>query len=128
MSSFEPQLRTQTSEAFDLRVEAVRRGGSLAVEVTAIQRLLGSSFAENATLRKEVERLNAQIDARDLLQLAQGIIMGRLGIPADAALELLTKGAGPDDSKLRLIAAAVVAARRTPSEVAADVLPESTNG
>ncbi len=128
MSSFEPQLRTQTSEASDLRVEAVRRGGSLAVEVTAIQRLLGSSFAENATLRKEVERLNAQIDARDLLQLAQGIIMGRLGIPADAALELLTKGAGPDDSKLRLIAAAVVAARRTPAEVAADVLPESTNG
>ena len=29
-------------------------------EVIAIERLLGSSFAENATLRHEVERLHAQ--------------------------------------------------------------------
>jgi AmiR/NasT family two-component response regulator len=92
--------------------------------VTAIQRLLGSSFAESATLRKEVDRLQAQADTRDLVQQAQGIIMGRLDISAEEALELLTGGARPDD-KLRLIAAAVVAARRTPAEVAAEVLAES---
>ena len=96
----------------------------LAEEITAIQRLLGSSFAENATLRKEVERLQAQVETRDLLQQAQGIIMGRLDLSADAALGILTGGAGADDDNLRLIAAAVVAARRTPAEVAAEVLPE----
>jgi len=101
--------------------------GPLADEVTAIQRLLGTSFAENAALRHEVERLHAQVDARELLQLAQGIIMGRLDISADLALELLTRGAGPDDTKLALIAAAVVAARRTPAEVAADLLRETEN-
>ena len=94
-------------------------------EVTAIQRLLGSSFAESATLRKTVERLQAEVDARDLVQQAQGIIMGRLDIPTEAARELLVSGAGPDDEKLLLIAAAVVAARRTPAEVAADLLPET---
>jgi hypothetical protein len=48
--------------------------------------------------------------------------MGRLDISADLALELLTRGAGPDDAKLALIAAAVVVARRTPAEVAAELL------
>jgi AmiR/NasT family two-component response regulator len=91
-------------------------------EVIAIERLLGSSFAENATLRHEVERLHAQVDAQELVQLAQGIIMGRLDISAELALELLTRGAGPDDTKLALIAAAVVVARRTPAEVAAELL------
>jgi AmiR/NasT family two-component response regulator len=91
-------------------------------EVIAIERLLGSSFAENATLRREIERLHAQVDARELVQLAQGIIMGRLDISADLALELLTRGAGPDDTKLALIAAAVVVARRTPAELAAELL------
>ena len=94
-------------------------------EVIAIQRLLGSSFAENATLRQEVDRLQAQGDAEELVHLAQGIIMGRLDISGDLALELLTRGAGPDDSKLALIAAAVVVARRTPAEVAAELLREA---
>jgi hypothetical protein len=107
------------------RGEVVRPSGPLAAEVTAILRLLGSSFAENATLRKEVESLHAQVDARDLLQQAQGIIMGRLDISAEAALQLLTAGAGPDDKKLGLIAAAVIVARRTPAEIAADVLREA---
>ena len=105
--------------------EVVRSGVSFEEEITAIRRLLGSSFAESATLRKTVERLQAQVDTRDLVQQAQGIIMGRLDIPADAAHALLTIGAGPDDEKLGLIAAAVVAARRTPAEVAAVVLPEA---
>jgi AmiR/NasT family two-component response regulator len=100
--------------------------GQFEKEIAAIQRLLGSSFAESATLRKQVERLQAQVDTRDLLQQAQGIIMGRLDISAEAAQELLLSGAGPDDTNLRLIAAAVVAARRTPAEVAAEVLPEAT--
>ena len=98
---------------------------SFANEVIAIQRLLGSSFAENAALRTEIERLNAQVDARELVELAQGIIMGRLEISADLAFELLTRGAGPDDAKLALIAAAVVAAKRTPAEIAAEVLREA---
>jgi len=108
------------SRAHDHRDDPLRPGGPFAAEVTAVQRLLGSSFAENATLRKEIEQLHARVGARDLLQLAQGIIMGRLDISADAALRLLTIGAGPDDKKLGLIAAAVVAARRTPAELLAD--------
>jgi ANTAR domain len=103
----------------------VRPNESLEDEITAIQRLLGSSFAENATLRKDVERLHVQVDAQELVQLAQGIIMGRLDISADLAVELLTRGAGPDDTKLALIAAAVVASRRTPAEVAADLLRDT---
>jgi AmiR/NasT family two-component response regulator len=106
-------------------MEDVHPGGPFSDEVIAIQRLLGSSFAENATLRTEIERLRAQVDARELVQLAQGIIMGRLEISADLALELLTRGAGPDDTKLALIAAAVVASRRTPAEIAAEVLREA---
>jgi AmiR/NasT family two-component response regulator len=113
-------------EASEHLGEAGHSGGPLAEQVTAIERLLGSSFAENATLRREVERLQAQVDTRDLLQQAQGIIMGRLDVSADTALGLLTGGAGSDDAKLRLLAAAVVAARRTPAEVVADVLPDAT--
>ncbi len=98
---------------------SARPRGSLDDEITAIQRLLGSSFAENAALRGDVERLHTQVDAKELVQLAQGIIMGRLDISADLALELLTRGAGPDDKKLVLISAAVVASRQTPAEIAA---------
>jgi hypothetical protein len=103
-------------------MENARLRGSLEDEITAIQRLLGSSFAENAALRHDVERLHAQVDAKELVQLAQGIIMGRLDISADLALELLTRGAGPDDKKLALISAAVVASRQTPAEIAAALL------
>jgi AmiR/NasT family two-component response regulator len=78
---------------------SARPRGSLDDEITAIQRLLGSSFAENAALRGDVERLHAQVDAKELVQLAQGIIMGRLDISADLALELLTRGAGALDSQ-----------------------------
>jgi hypothetical protein len=66
-----------------------------------------------------------KVDAKDLVQLAQGIIMGRLDISPELALELLTRGAGPDDNKLALIAAAVVASRQTPAEVAAAVLHDA---
>ena len=105
---------------------SARPRGSLDDEITAIQRLLGSSFAENAALRGDVERLHAQVDAKALVQLAQGIIMGRLDISADLALELLTRGAGPDDKKLVLISAAVVASRQTPAEIAAAPLRDSS--
>ena len=60
----------------------------------------------------------------DLLGQAQGIIMGRLDVTGDEALGLLTAGAGSDDAKLSLVAAAVVAARRTPAEIAASVEAE----
>jgi AmiR/NasT family two-component response regulator len=106
--------------------EVVRSGVPFEEEVTAIQRLLGSSFAESATLRKTVERLQAKVDTRELVQQAQGIIMGRLDISADAALEVLSSGAGLDDQELRLIATAVVAERRTPAEIAAVVLPAAS--
>jgi AmiR/NasT family two-component response regulator len=105
----------------------VNSGDPLADEVIAIQRLLGSSFAENATLRTEIERLHVQVDARELVKLAQGIIMGRLEISADLALELLTRGAGPEDAKLALIAAAVVASKHTPAEIAAEVLRDAAD-
>jgi hypothetical protein len=107
-------------------MESMRPKGSLEAEITAIQRLLGSSFAENAALRHDVERLHAQVDANDLVQLAQGIIMGRLDISDDLALELLTRGAGPDDTKLALISAAVVASRQTPAEIAATLLRDTS--
>jgi hypothetical protein len=107
-------------------MESARPRGSLDDEITAIQRLLGSSFAENAALRGDVERLHAQVDAKELVQLAQGIIMGRLDISADLALELLTRGAGPDDKKLALISAAVVASRQTPAEIAAAPLRDTS--
>jgi hypothetical protein len=106
-------------------MDSARPKGSLEAEITAIQRLLGSSFAENAALRQDVERLHAQVDAKDLVQLAQGIIMGRLDISDDLALELLTRGAGPDDKKLALISAAVVASRQTPAEIAATLLRDA---
>lgn len=96
-----------------------RTAASLAAEVAAIRRLLGTSFAENADLRKDVERLEAELDAQDLVNYAVGIIMGRLDVDQQRALELLQKGADADHSKLRVAAAAVVAARRTPSEIAA---------
>lgn len=112
-------------EASEHPKPVVPASAPLAAEVTAVERLLGSSFAENATLRKAVERLQAQVDTRDLVQQAQGIIMGRLDVSADIAVGVLTAGAGPDDQKLGLIAAAVVAARRTPAEVAAQVLPDA---
>lgn len=104
-------------------------GGSPALasfhhEVIAVERLLGSSFAEQAHLRDRIEQLQAELGTRDLLEQAQGIIMGRLDITEHEALGLLTAGAGSDDAKLSLVAAAVVAARRTPAEIAASLLAE----
>lgn len=96
-----------------------RTAASFESEIAAIQRLLGTSFAENADLRKEVERLEAELDEQELIHYAAGIIMGRLDVDARSALALLQKGADADHSKLRVAAAAVVAARRTPSEIAA---------
>lgn len=89
-----------------------------------MQRLLGSSFAENAELRKVIERLRAEFDERDIVHYAVGVIMGRLDIDQALALELLQRGVEEDESKLRIAAAAVVAARRTPAEIAADAVSD----
>lgn len=114
------------------KVEGSPAGGDVAPsrayfngEVTAVQRLLGSSFAENAELRKQIDRLQAELQTRELVEQAEGIIMGRLDIGPDEARAVLTVGAGPDDTKLRIVAAAVVAARRTPAEIAETLVPET---
>jgi AmiR/NasT family two-component response regulator len=100
------------------------RGGSLEDEVTAVQRLLGASFAANATLRREIEDLQAGVASHELVDLAVGVVMGRLDIGVKEAKAVLRKGAGPQDDKLQRVAAAVVAARRLPSELVATVLVE----
>lgn len=95
-----------------------RTAASFEAEITAVERLLGTSLGENAELRKEVERLQAELDAHELIRYAVGIIMGRLDVDQEIALHLLQRGADEDHAKLRVAAAAVVAARRTPAEIA----------
>lgn len=91
-------------------------------EVQATERLLGVAYAENAELRKQVEELQAAIDRRDLIERAKGVIMGRLDIDADHAWDLLHAGANGDLNGAQIAAAAVVAFRRTPAEIAEAVL------
>jgi AmiR/NasT family two-component response regulator len=91
-------------------------------EVQATERLLGVAYAENADLRRQVEELQAAVDRRDLVERAKGVIMGRLDIDADHAWDLLHAGANGDLNGAQIAAAAVVAFRRTPAEIAATVL------
>ena len=104
-----------------------RTAASFEAEITAVQRLLGSSFAENAELRKTIDRLQAELDERDIVHYAVGVIMGRLDIDQGLALELLHRGTNADESKLRIAAAAVVAARRTPAEIASEELVDTAD-
>jgi ANTAR domain len=92
-------------------------------EVQATEQLLGVAYAENADLRKEVERLHAALDRRDLVERAKGVIMGRLDVDADQAWDLLHVGANGDLNGAQVAAAAVVAYRRTPAEIAALMTP-----
>jgi len=93
-------------------------------EVQAIERLLGIAYAENAELRREVDAVHKALDRRDLVERAKGVIMGRLDIDADHAWDLLHAGANGDANGAQIAAAAVVAYRRTPAEIAATILPE----
>jgi hypothetical protein len=93
-----------------------------AAEVQATERLLGVAYAENAELRRRVDELQAVIDRRDLIERAKGVIMGRLDIDADHAWELLHAGANGDLDGALVAAAAVVAFRRTPTEIAKTIL------
>ena len=62
----------------------------------ATSRLLGDAFAENADLRNQVDQLQAALDANALIEQAEGVLMGRLDIDADAAWDLLHAGANGD--------------------------------
>ena len=92
---------------------------SLEAEVQAASRLLGDAYAENADLRRHVEELQGALDANELIAQAKGVIMGRLDIDAEAAWGLLHAGANGDLNGAQRAAAAVVAYRRTPAEIAA---------
>ena len=105
-------------------VSQKQRLRSFEAEIQAASRLLGVAYAENADLRKEVEALRAALEGRDLVERAKGVIMGRLDIDADQAWDLLHAGANGDFNGAQVAAAAVVAYRRTPAEIAATVLPE----
>ena len=99
-----------------------KRPEAFEAEVQATERLLGVAYAENADFRKQIEELQAAIDRRDLIERAKGVIMGRLDIDADHAWGLLHAGANGDLNGAQIAAAAVVAFRRTPAEIAAAVL------
>jgi hypothetical protein len=96
-----------------------RSRASFVAEVQAASRLLGDAYAENADLRKQVDQLQAALDANELIAQAKGVIMGRLDIDAEAAWGLLHAGANGDVNGAQRVAAAVVAYRRTPAEIAA---------
>jgi hypothetical protein len=85
------------------------------------ERLLGEAYAENAELRHRVETLQAALDQRDLIERAKGVIMGRLDLDADEAWDILHAGANGDLNGAQIAAAAVVAFRRTPAEIAASL-------
>ena len=91
-------------------------------ETHATSRLLGVAYAENADLRREVDALRAALDGRELEERAKGVIMGRLDLDADDAWSLLQIGANGDVDGTHVAAAAVVAFRRTPAEIAATLL------
>jgi len=90
-------------------------------EVRAAERLLGEAYAENAEFRKRIDTLQSALDQRDLIERAKGVIMGRLDIEADEAWELLRAGASGDINGAQIAAAAVVAFRSTPAEIAANL-------
>jgi AmiR/NasT family two-component response regulator len=102
-----------------------RRHPAWEIEVRAAERLLGEAYAENAELRKRVESLQAALDYRDLIERAKGVIMGRLDVDAEEAWDLLHVGANGDLNGAQIAAAAVVAFRRTPAEIAATLQPET---
>jgi AmiR/NasT family two-component response regulator len=102
-----------------------RRHPEWETEVRAAERLLGEAYAENAELRKRVESLHAALDYRDLIERAKGVIMGRLDVDAEEAWDLLHVGANGDLNGAQIAAAAVVAFRRTPAEIAATLQPET---
>jgi hypothetical protein len=87
---------------------------SFEAEVQAASGLLGDAYAEN-----QVDQLQAVLDANALIEQAKGVIMGRLDIDAEAAWDLLHAGANGDLNGAQRAAAAVVAYRRTPAEIAA---------
>jgi hypothetical protein len=57
------------------------------------------------------------------VERAKGVIMGRLDVDADQAWDLLHVGANGDLNGAQVAAAAVVAYRRTPAEIAALMTP-----
>ena len=102
-----------------------RSRASFEAEVQAASRLLGDAFAENADLRNQVDQLQAALDANALIEQAKGVIMGRLDVDADVAWDLLHAGANGDLNGAQRAAAAVVAYRRTPAEIAAALQGET---
>ena len=102
-----------------------RRHPAWETEVRAAERLLGEAYAESAELRKRVESLQAALEYRDLVERAKGVIMGRLDIDADEAWDLLHEGANGDLNGAQIAAAAVVAFRRTPAEIATMLEPQT---
>jgi hypothetical protein len=109
----------------DLRSVNAGSGYPYEAEVQATERLLGVAYAENAELRRHVDELQAALDRRDLIERAKGVIMGRLDIDADHAWDLLHAGANGDLHGAQVAAAAVVAIRRTPAEIAETFLSDA---
>ena len=106
----------------DIQPVPDERTGPFEVEVLATARLLGVAYSENADLRRQVEALQDALHTHELEERAKGVIMGRLDMDADQAWLLLHSGANGDLTGAHVAAAAVVAYRRTPAEIAALVL------
>jgi len=82
-------------------------------EISAESEQLAELFAAHAALAlghaQRVENLNAALASRKVIGLALGILMERLGIDEDRAFAYLTRISASTETKLRDVAASVVA-------------------
>ncbi len=99
-------------------------GGDLESEIAASRELISGLLSENAELSTTVAQLQGALDSRVLIEQAKGVIMGRLDVTDDLAFEILRTAARDERETIRVVAAAIVAARRTPAEIGASVRRE----
>ncbi len=93
-------------------------------EIDAARQLISGLLGDNAALAETVEGLQGALDSRILIEQAKGVVMGRLDVTAEFAFEILRTAARDDREKIGVVAATIVASRRTPAEIAKSLREE----
>lgn len=74
----------------------------------------GSAADSSVDLVKQVEHLEAALESRTVIARAQGILMERYNVDADAAIAILKRASADQQLKVREIAAGLVETRQLP--------------
>jgi len=101
----------------DSLLEVALPPGTPSQAETAVRRLVELT----GILARRCAQLQEALDSRIVIEQAKGVLAERFGLEPDAAFEVLRRAARSQRSPLRDLAARVVASRKTPWEVAAQL-------